>query len=42
MALSRDYRWVPVELYQRLRQAWLDVSFLFIGRLSAPRAERTR
>jgi hypothetical protein len=42
MALSREYRCVPVELYQRIRQAWLDVSFPVSGRLSAPRPKRTR
>jgi hypothetical protein len=42
MALSREFRWVPVEIYQQLRRDWLDVSFLMGGRLSSPRAERMR
>jgi len=39
MSLSREFRWVPTDLYQQLQQSWPDVT---IGRLSAPRAERMR
>ena len=42
MALNREFRWIPVELYQQLRQAESDASGLFASRLSPARAERTR
>ena len=39
MSLGREFRWVPIDLYQQLQQSWTDVT---IGRFSAPRAGRMR
>ena len=42
MALGREYRWIPIEVYRQFRQVWSDISSFIGGRLSPACGERLR
>jgi len=42
MATPGQFQWISVEVYNRLRQWWTDISFLARGRMLGARAQRTR
>jgi len=42
IAAPGQFQWVPLEVYNRLRQWWNDISSLTRGRSPAARAQRIR
>lgn len=42
MALSREYRWIPIDVYRQCRQLWSDITFVIGGRPHPAHAERIR